>query len=156
MPKVSREDEVRHILEVYNNSEPEVQRLLTGQFATLHNRAQVLLGLSGIAITTTGFSGRAIAGTNSAAQFLIIAGVSTVLVAAAVVVAGVLQLNWLTQMPGATLEARLLKSLAYRDRKVVCYRAGIVLLLLGLAMYVGAIAIMLANPHANVPPPVFR
>ena len=99
---------------------------------------------------------RQIAGTNAAAQFLIIAGVSTVLVAAAVVVAGVLQLNWLTQMPGATLEARLLNSLAYRDRKVVCYRAGIVLLLLGLAMYVGAIAIMLANPHANVPPPVFR
>lgn len=156
MSKVSSDEEVKRILEIHQNNEVDVQRLLTGQFSTLHNRAQVLLGLSGIAITTTGFSGRAIAGTSRASQFLIIAGVSTVLLAAAVVVAGVMQLNWLTQMEGDTLEERLRNTLIYRDRKVRFYRAGLVLLLLGLAMYVAAIAIMLANPEAHVPPPVFR
>ncbi|MGB7156722.1 MAG: hypothetical protein WBD40_01570 [Tepidisphaeraceae bacterium] len=39
----------------------------------LHNRAQVLLALCGIVVTTTGFSGRLVAGTNAAAQWLIIA-----------------------------------------------------------------------------------
>jgi hypothetical protein len=156
MPTVPRHEEVKRILAVYNDSEPEVQRLLTMQLTTLHNRAQVLLGLSGVAITTTGFSGRSIAGTGTTAQFLIIAGVSTVLFAAMIVVVGVLQLNWLTQVSGDTLEERLHTMLMYRDRKMLYYRIAIVALIAGLTMYVAAIAIMLANPHANVPPPIYR
>ena len=131
----------------------EIMAALERQFAVLHNRAQVLLGLCGIIISTTGFSGRLIAGTDRWAQGLIIAGVCLVLLAAAVVCWGVLHLRWLTVQRGGTTREWLLTSLAYRDRKTNAYRLGISLMLLGLVSYVAAISIMLWSPAENALPP---
>ena len=146
---LTREQECERILAAYGSEaarfEP-IMAMLERQFAVLHNRAQVLLGLCGIIISTTGFSGRLIAGTNRPAQVLIIIGVALVLLSAAVVVWGVQHLRWLTQQDGQLIRDWLLTVLAYRDRKTRSYRAGIVLLLLGLTAYVGAISIMLLNP----------
>ncbi len=108
--------------------------------------AQVLLGLCGIVVTTTGFSGRLIAGTSRPAQWLIVLGVVLVLTAAALVVVGVLHLWWLTQHPGKSTRDWLGHALGYRDRKTRFYRFAIVLMLAGLVFYVAAIALMLLNP----------
>ncbi|MEX0775206.1 MAG: hypothetical protein WD042_05770 [Phycisphaeraceae bacterium] len=147
MHRLSRQEEIDRLVRLYGN-EPtsRLYDLINSQFLILHNRAQVLLALCGVVITTTGFSGRLIAGTNALGQGMIIAGVGLTLVAALVVVLGVLHLHWLTQQPGDSLDAWLHSALAYRDRKTNWYRAGIVLLMLGLACYVVAIAIMLMYP----------
>ncbi|MBI4576202.1 MAG: hypothetical protein HY722_08075 [Planctomycetes bacterium] len=151
-PPLDRAAEARRLLDLYRDrGQGALVELLERQFTVLHNRAQVLLGLSGVVITTTGFSGRLIAGTSRLAQCLIILGVGTTLVAAAVVVWGVLHLHWLTQQPGAAPEEWLDACLAYRDRKTRAYRLGIVLLMAGLATYVGAIGIMLLYPEAHAP-----
>ncbi len=73
----------------------------------------MLLTLCGIVISTTGFSGRVIAGTNPMAQFLIIAGVGLVLLSAAIVVWGVLHLYWLTMQTGDDTRGWLISSLRY-------------------------------------------
>ena len=65
-------------------------------------RTQVMLSLSGIVVTVTGFSGRAIAETSSLARSSIAAGILVVLASAAVAIWGVLRLSWLTQ----TIERR--------------------------------------------------
>lgn len=122
--------------------------ILERQFSVLHNRAQVLIGLCGIVITTTGFSGRLIAGTGRVAQGLIIAGVGVVLLAATLIVWGVQHIRWLTQQPGNDVRSWLLVSLAYRDRKTTIYRVAIAFLLAGLSFYVAAIAMMLLDPTA--------
>ena len=49
---------------------------------------------------------------------------------------------------GETTEQWLMTALTYRDRKTRTYRVGIVLMLIGLTLYVGAIAILLLNPTA--------
>ena len=137
-------------------SDPKRERIammLERQFGVLHARAQVLLGLCGIVITTTGFSGRLIAGTNLFAQVLIIAGVMLVMVAAIMVVSGVLHLNWLTQHPGEDFDAWVLEAISTRDRKTRAYRWSIVLLMWGIALYVIAMAIMLLHPMNGVLPP---
>jgi hypothetical protein len=153
MPHLDRNAEADRILRCYGDDAfPEIMAMLERQFAVLHNRAQVLLGLCGIVVTTTGFSGRLVAGTNAAAQWLIITGVALSLVAAAVVVWGVLHLYWLTMHPGDTTRAWLLSSLAYRDKKTRAYRIGISLLLLGLTTYAAALAIMLLYPREGVVP----
>lgn len=126
--------------------------MLERQFAVLHNRAQVLLGFCGIVITTTGFSGRIIAGTNLTAQLAIIMGLLFVLASACTVVSGVLHLRWLTLQPGDTPEEWLMTSLKYRDLKTCRYRDAIYLVLAGLTFYVFAISIMLLFPGAPVPP----
>lgn len=148
-PRLTLDEECDRILSSYG-SEPTrleaIMAMIERQFGVLHNRAQVLLTLCGIVISTTGFSGRLIAGTNVAAQVLVIIGVTLVLCSAAVVVWGVQHLSWLTHQRGELMRDWLLTVLAYRDRKTRFYRLGIALMLAGLAAYVGAISIMLLNP----------
>lgn len=126
--------------------------MLERQFAVLHNRAQVALGLAGIVVSTTGFSGRLVAGTNVWAQWLIISGLALILASAAIVVWGVLHLRWLTMQCGETTEAWLDASLAYRDKKTRAYRVGVIVLLVGLILYGAALAVTLLNPEANALP----
>lgn len=153
MQRLSRQDEARRIVTSYANADQRpVLELLERQFTVLANRAQVLLGLCGIVVTTTGFSGRLVAGTNSLAQALIITGISFTLASAIVSVTGVLSLKWITQQPGENFDHWLDNMLQYRDKKALCYRWAIALLMIGLALYVAAIAIMLLNPMAHAVP----
>src|SRR5262245_31142740 len=71
--------------------------ILERQMSVLVLRAQVMLSLSGIVITVTGFSGRAVAQTSALARGSISIGIFLVLAAAAVAIGGVLRLRWLTQ-----------------------------------------------------------
>jgi len=120
--------------------------VLEKQFQVLSNRAQVLLGISGVVISTTGFSGRLIAGTGVVAQLLVIIGVSFVLAAAVTVVVGVMPLKWITMQEGDTPEAWLVAAIGYRNRKQRRYFAGIVLMIVGLGLYVVSIIVMLLYP----------
>jgi hypothetical protein len=154
-PRLTLAEEADRILSSYGDDPTNLERImwmLERQFAVLHNRAQVLLTLCGIVISTTGFSGRLIASTDRPAQVLVIAGVSLVLLSAAVTVWGVQHLSWLTLQRGSLLREWLLVCLAYRDRKTRFYRLGIALMLFGLAAYVGAISIMLLKPHPVLVP----
>ena len=141
--------EMRRILDMYGDDFPNIMLMLERQFGVLHNRAQVLLTLCGIVISTTGFSGRIIAGTNVVAQVLVIGGVGFILLSAAVVVWGVLHLRWLTMQYGPDTQTWLATSLAYRDKKTNSYRLAILLLLVGLTLYCGAISVMLLYPHVD-------
>ena len=110
---------------------------------TAVSRAKYVVGT---VVTTTGFSGRLIAGTNDLAKWLNILGVALVMAAAATVCLGVLHLRWLTQQQGDDMEMWLDRALAYRDRKTRFYRVGIVIMMIGLGLYVASIFVMLWYP----------
>ncbi|MFG0249634.1 MAG: hypothetical protein ACF8OB_12165 [Phycisphaeraceae bacterium JB051] len=155
MNKLTPEQEYNRIMSVYGKDDPlDALNLVERQLHTLTQRAQMLLGLCGIVITVTGFSGRIIAGTNRIAQILIVSGVGITLLAAGLVVGGVMKLHWITQQPPESDLPQLIRSsLAYRDRKMRYYQKAVFVLLLGLTCYVIAIAIMLLNPHASTVSP---
>src|ERR1700742_2520194 len=93
---LTREEEKESILQRYGHERFEaIQGLIERQLDVLMSRAQLLLGLCGIAITTTGFSGRNIAGNSFTGQALIVVGLGLVLVAAALLVWGVLHVTWI-------------------------------------------------------------
>ncbi|MEM9420657.1 MAG: hypothetical protein AAGA25_16640 [Planctomycetota bacterium] len=120
--------------------------ILCGQFDVLHSRAGVLLTFCAVVITTTGFSGRIIAGTNRWAQGLIILGVATVMAAAWFVFAKVTRIQWVT---GEVLDEGLpgvRAVLAERDRRRQALRRATGLALVGMTFYVVAIMIMLWFP----------
>ena len=151
---LTREQEIDRFIALYGEEQPgKIMEAMERQFAILHNRSQVSLGLAGIVVTTTGFSGRLIAGTNILGQMLIIAGVTLSLLSAVVLVLGVLHLHWLTQQPGELVRPWINSCLDYRDKKTNFYRAGAILLTVGIACYVAAIAVMLLNPGADALPP---
>lgn len=146
MDCLTREQEAGRIIHEYQGNLPRIMEMLERQFGVLHGRAQVLLTLCGIVISTTGFSGRIIAGTNELAQAFIISGVALILLSAAVVCYMVLHLRWLTLQAGENVQTWLLTSLRYRDLKTKSYRVALLIMIAGLASYCIAIAIMLANP----------
>src|SRR5215510_2887110 len=86
-----------------------IQRELEQQFATLHGRAQVLLGICGVLLTasvliTTGrIIGRGSYTLERVAGWLLALAGMCDIASTAIIVGGVLHIRWLTQEPGEDL-----------------------------------------------------
>lgn len=126
-----------------------VYDLIDGQFAVIHARAQALLQLAGVIITVTGFSGRIIADTNGYAQGMIIAGVALVSLGAATAMLFVMPIRWITSYLDESPQQWLLIALRRRRRKSRGFLAATILFVVGMLLYLAAIAIMLAFPEAT-------
>lgn len=138
-----RADEARAILELCGGDRLRAFEMVQSQLSVLVLRTQVMLSLSGIVITVTGFSGRAIAETSVLARASIVAGLVLVLAAAAVSVWGVLRLKWLTQTIAEDPLEMLRAAIAVRDRKSLFLKIALSLFVLGFTLYVVAVAQLL-------------
>jgi len=118
-------------------------QLVQSQLATLVLRTQAILGMSGIVITVTGFSGHTIAQTSDLARVTVTAGLFLVLAAAAVGVGGVLRLRWSTQEIHGDPLATIKRMLAIRDSKERFLSAALVLFVVGFSLYCFAVAQLL-------------
>lgn len=146
----AEEDEAGQILALVGGNALRAFELLERQLSVLVLRTQVLLSLSGIVITVTGFSGRAIAATSATARACISSGILVVLAAAAVAFVGVLRLRWLTQELDTDVRRTIERGLAIRDKKSRHLTFAIVLFVIGLALYCAAIAqLLIATPTAS-------
>lgn len=138
-------DEVKRILALTKGDAAKAYELVQSQLSVLVLRTQVMLSLSGIVITLTGFSGRAIAQTSELARGLVAAGILIVLCAAGMAIGGVLRLRWLTQELTDDTEQTLVRMLEIRDTKSRFLSAALVLFVTGFACYCVAIALMLLS-----------
>jgi hypothetical protein len=136
-------DEARRILELCSGDRLRAFEIVQGQFGVLVLRTQVMLSLSGIVITVTGFSGRAVAQTGILARGSIVAGLVLVLAAAAVAVWGVLRLQWLTQALTDDVMTTLVRGLELRNRKARFLSLALVLFVAGFSLYCLAVAQLL-------------
>src|SRR5204863_3600495 len=127
-------DEAERILALTGGDRLRAFEIVERQFGTLVLRTQVLLSLSGIVITVTGFSGRAIAQTSLAARLSISVGIFVVLAAAALAIGGVLRLRWLTQTLDDDAASTLARAIGIRDRKARWLSAALVCFVLGFAL----------------------
>lgn len=140
--------EVQRILKLAEGNAAKAFDLVEKQLSVLVLRTQVMLSLSGIVITVTGFSGREIARTSETARVLVATGILVVLLSAATAIGGVLRLRWLTQEITDDIEATLTNMLRIRDAKSRFLTAALGFFVLGFACYCVAIALMLVS----VPP----
>ncbi|MBL8917188.1 MAG: hypothetical protein JNM17_41170 [Archangium sp.] len=136
-------DEVKRIIALTQGDAVKAYQLVQDQLSVLVLRTQVMLSLSGIVITVTGFSGKAIAQTSELARVLVASGILIVLAAAAVAIGGVLRLRWLTQELTDDFEQTLVRMVSMRDQKSKFLTAALVLFVFGFACYCVAIALML-------------
>lgn len=141
----TRSEEIDRILKLTGADTERAFGLVERQLSVLVLRTQVMLSLSGIVITVTGFSGKAIAQTNELARTLVSAGILIVLAAAATAIGGVLRLKWLTQELGEDLRQTLDRMLRVRDEKSKFLSAALVLFIVGFSCYCIAIAQMLMH-----------
>jgi hypothetical protein len=151
-PSAREEREVQAIINGFNGSSPHdrsvIYTLLDGQLSVLHGRAQSLMQLAGVVITVTGFSGRIIADTNSAAQTLIVFGVIMVALAASLALGFVMPIRWVSTYMHLPVEEWVLVTLRRRERKSRAIRIATAVLVLGMIFYISAIAMMLMLPQA--------
>jgi hypothetical protein len=151
LSRLPLDEECDRLLHAYNSDFDRLTIALDRQFKTLHDRAQLILGICGILISasvlvTTGkIIGRpAYAHQHIAGALLASAGVLDIL-AAAVVVGSVLRVRWSSRQPGKDLRGWVLSNLRYRDAKTRSYRASVLLVLLSMFAYSIAIAITLVQ-----------
>jgi hypothetical protein len=138
--------EARRILDLCGGDGLRAFEMVQAQLGVLVLRTQVMLSLSGIVITVTGFSGRAIAQTSMLARASVIAGLALVLCAAAVAVGGVLRLKWLTEALEEDLSATIVRALEIRNKKARFLSAALTLFITGFSLYCLAVAQLLAAP----------
>ena len=138
-------DEVKRILGLVKGDPRAAYEMVQSQLSVLVLRTQVMLSLSGIVITVTGFSGRTIAQTSEVARGLVAAGILVVLAAAATAIGGVLRLRWLTQELTDDVEATLTRMLEIRDAKSRYLGFALLLFVVGFACYCVSIALMLVS-----------
>ncbi len=143
MASQAQRDEVTRILALTKGDTEKAYGVVERQLSVLVLRTQVMLSLSGIVITVTGFSGRSIAQTNELARLLVSAGILIVLGAAGTAIGGVLRLRWLTQELRDDARETLDRMLEIRDAKSRFLSAALVLFLVGFSCYCVAIAQML-------------
>lgn len=136
-------DEARRILLLCGGDGLRAFEIVQGQLGVLVLRTQVMLSLSGIVITVTGFSGRAIATTSDFARGAVVTGLFLVLCAAAMGVAGVLRLKWLTQSLDDDILVTLRKGLAIRNKKATFLSIALAIFILGFASYCAGVAQLL-------------
>jgi hypothetical protein len=137
--------EARSVLRIAG-SELEAFHLLERQLSVLVLRTQVLLSLSGIVITVTGFSGRAIAQTGPLARGCISIGIVIVLLSAVVAIAGVLRLRWLSETIADDPLETIVRGLTIRNNKARYLAVSLVLFVVGFSFYVTAVAQLLLSP----------
>jgi len=138
--------EAQGILDLCGGDGLKAFQIVQSQLATLVMRTQAILGLSGIVITVTGFSGKTIAQTSDMARTMVVAGLVIVLAAAAVGVGGVLRLRWSTQEIGGDPLATIARMIAIRDSKERFLQVALVLFIVGFSLYCFAVAQLLLAP----------
>ena len=136
-------EEAQSILTLVRGDALGAYDIVERQMSVLVMRTQVMLSLSGIVVTVTGFSGRAIADTSQMARWSISVGILVVLSSAAVAIGGVLKLRWLTQALSDDILEMLTHSIAMRDKKARSLALSLGLFILGFGLYCFAIAQLL-------------
>ncbi len=140
-PAAGHHDEARHLLAVGGGLRGALDLLVT-QFGVLQTRSQVLLTVSTLALTITGFSGPRIAQSGAFPRLAMAGGLVLVLASMLLIIGGSLRIRWVTQFraPAGGGDAELVAQiLCYRDRKTRLFFAELCLLLGGLAAYVAAV-----------------
>lgn len=143
-------EEADHLLQLYGNDAPRVLAVLQTQFISVTSRAQMLLQLAGLTITVTGFSGASIARSGRLAAILVVSGLVVVLVAAAHSLGGILRIRWTTQLAPCPPRDAIIAAIRMRDDKTRVFSQALVLLIVGLALYIGSVALLLLG---NLPVP---
>lgn len=113
--------------------------LISQQLIVIQVRSQLLLTLSTLTLTITGFSGPQIARTSPFARYSIVAGVGCVLLSTILILVSSLRVRWVTQFAGADAISTLSEMIAYRNRKTVFYFWELFLIIVGLTSYVAGL-----------------
>ena len=138
---LSAEEEARRLAKLFAGRPAELLSLLSNQLAVLKQHAQMLMGLCGLLITVTGFSGAHMVRSGTWAAGLMVLGITFVLVAAVLCLRALTQVRWVTKALQDDLELTARAIFQGRDRQHALLARAAMFVALGLASYLAAVAV---------------
>lgn len=112
----------------------------SAQFAVLHGRSQLLLTLSTLTLTITGFSGPKIMASGNLARWALVFGLAFVLMGLVLLLLSNMAINFASQfLVHDEPRVGLAKLITYRNRKAGWYRWQLLCIVIGLTSYVLAV-----------------
>lgn len=143
-------DEARRMNALYDGRGPELVAHLSRQIATVKTYAQLLVGLCGLTVTVTGFSGAHMIRAGSLSAGFMVAGIALVLAGLIVCIRTITLLRWVSQdLRDDLIEtARIVIGRRNRQQRMLSIAA--VLVVSGLACYLAAVVIAAVVSGTNL------
>ncbi len=113
--------------------------ILMQQFHVLQTRAQMMLTITTLTLTITGFSGPKIAASGIFAKSAMVAGILSTLASTLLILGGSLRIRWVTQFQGDDDLDLVTRVVRYRNSKTRLFFTEICLLVTGLTFYVASV-----------------
>jgi len=137
---ISEEEEARRLAALLAGQPFQLLTYLSNQLAVIKTQAQQLIGLCGITITVTGFSGAHMIKAGLVPSLLMVLGIALILVAAVMCLRTLTETRWVTQDLDDALEKTARAVIVRRNR--LAHRLNIAgrFVALGLGAYLGAVA----------------
>ena len=114
---------------------------LANQIATVKTYAQILVGLCGLTITVTGFSGAHMIQSGSTAALLMVSGIALVMVGLMVCIRTITKLRWVSQDLADDLLETTAVVIERRNRQQRQVSIASLFVAGGLACYLGAVSV---------------
>ncbi len=137
-----QQDEARRLVRAM--PEPAMLTFLADQLGVVNNQAQLLLGLCGLAITVTGFSGTHMIQAGPLSAGSMVGGIALILVGAVAVLRVLLRVRWVSQELSDEPADTASRVIAHRDRQQRQLGVAGVFVALGLAAYLLSVALAAA------------
>jgi len=136
----SPEEEAKQLLIVQGESGLKgATAVLMQQFFVLQTRAQIMLTITTLTLTITGFSGPKIAASGVFSRYSMALGILATLISTLLILGGSLRIRWVTQFRGDNDLDLITRVIRYRNEKTNLFFVEICLLVLGLASYVSSV-----------------
>ncbi|MEZ4358826.1 MAG: hypothetical protein R3B48_01500 [Kofleriaceae bacterium] len=134
-------EEARRLHALFAAQPAQLVQFLSGQIATVKSYAQLLVGLCGLTVTVTGFSGAHMIRAGSLSAGLMVAGIALVLVGLVLCLRTITGLRWVSQELRDDLVETATVVLHRRNRKQRTLEIAAVFVAVGLMSYLGAVSV---------------
>jgi hypothetical protein len=149
---VSSTDEARELARLFDGKTVELAQLLSSQLAVLKAQAQMYVGLGGVCITVTGFSGHNMVNAGRLSAGAMILGILLILVAIVITLRTLSSVHWVTQDLGGSAEDLARRVIARRDAQHRSLSIAGAFIGTGLLFYLAAVLLAaLARAHWTAP-----
>jgi uncharacterized membrane protein len=135
------DEEARRLHGLFGSRPSDLVAYLSQQIHTVKTYAQVLVGLCGLTVTVTGFSGAHMIRAGSLSASLMVAGIALVLVGLVVCIRTITILRWVSQDLREDLVQTAAIVIARRNRQQRWLSIAAAFVVGGLACYLGAVVV---------------
>lgn len=143
------QDEANRLCTLYAGHDADLVTHLSNQIGTVKTYAQVLVGLCGLTITVTGFSGAHMIRAGSLSASLMVLGIGLVLVGLVVCIRTITLLRWVSQELRDHLVDTAVAVIQRRNRQQRMLSVAAVFVVAGLASYLAAVMVAALSTGAN-------